>query len=144
MKRLFGVPKIMFGSILAWSTMLLPAHAGAEEPSLILMTRPIDQAEWLIRQPDSAYTIQLLTVSSRGQVKEFVAGEPALPLDRLATFRYQSGDDLLYVLTLGRFDSVEAAYRVRDALMLNGLFASDTWVRPLTDVKRSIRTTLQD
>ena len=41
--------------------MLLPAHAGAEEPSLILMTRPIDEAEWLIRQPDSAYTIQLLT-----------------------------------------------------------------------------------
>jgi hypothetical protein len=143
-KRLFGVPKIMFGSILAWSTMLLPAHAGAEEPLLILMTRPIDQAEWLIRQPDSAYTIQLLTVSSRGQVKEFVAGEPALPLDRLATFRYQSGDDLLYVLTLGRFDSVEAAYRARDALMLNGLVASDTWVRSLTDVKRRIRTTLQD
>ena len=134
----------MFGSILAWSTMLLPVHASAEELSLSFITRPIDQAEWLIRQPDSAYTIQLMTVSSRGQVKQFVAGEPALPLVRLATYRYRSGDDLLYVLTLGLFDSVEAAYRARDALKLNGLDATDTWVRPLTDVKRSIRTTLQD
>ncbi len=124
--------------------MLLPAHAGAEEPSLNFITRPIERAEWLIRQPDSAYTIQLMTVSSRGQVKEFVAGESALPEDRLATYRYQSGDDLLYVITLGRFDSVEAAYRARDTLMLNGLDASDTWVRPFTDVKRRIRTTLQD
>ena len=73
-----------------------------------------------------------------------MASERALPLERLATFRYQNGDGLLYVLTLGRFDTLEDAYRVRDALALNGLDASDTWVRPLTDVKRSIRTTLQD
>ena len=134
----------MFGSILSWAAISLPAHAGVEEPSLVLTTRPIDKAEWLIRQPDKAFTIQLLTVSSRAQLKEFVAGEPALPANRLATFRYQSGDNLLYVLTLGCFDSLEDAYRVRDGLALNGLAAGDTWVRSLTDVKRSIRTTLQD
>lgn len=144
MSRLSGVPAIILGSILAWGAMSLPAHAGVEESSLAVTTRPIDKAEWLIRQPDKAFTIQLLTVSSRAQLKEFVASEPALPLERLATFRYQNGDGLLYVLTLGRFDTLEAAYRVRDALALNGLDASDTWVRPLTDVKRSIRTTLQD
>ena len=135
---------IIFGSVLAWGAISLPAHTDVEEPSLVLTTRPIDKAEWLIRQPDRAFTIQLLTVSSRAQLKEFVAGEPALPLNRLATFRYQSGDNLLYVLTLGRFDSLEDAYRVRDGLALNGLAASDTWVRSLSDVKRSIRTTLQD
>ena len=69
----------MFGSILSWAAISLPAHAGVEEPSLVLTTRPIDKAEWLIRQPDKAFTIQLLTVSSRAQLKEFVAGEPALP-----------------------------------------------------------------
>ena len=137
--------RFFFGLALVWGTATLPVYANVEEPSLVVLTtRPVDKAEWLIRQPDSAFTIQLLTVASRGQLKEFLADEPALPLDRLATFRYQSGDDLLYVLTLGRFDSVEAAYRVRDSLALSSLVASDTWVRPLTDVKRSIRTTLQD
>lgn len=137
--------RFFFGLALVWGATILPVYADVEEPSLVVLTtRPVDNAEWLIRQPDSAFTIQLLTVSSRGQLKEFVADEPALPLDRLASFRYQSGDDLLYVLTLGRFDSLEAAYLVRDSLALSGLVASDTWVRPLTDVKRSIRTTLQD
>ena len=137
--------RFFFGLALVWGTATLPVYANVEEPSLVVLTtRPVDNAEWLIRQPDSAFTIQLLTVSSRGQLKEFLADEPALPLDRLATFRYQSGDDLLYVLTLGRFDSVEAAYRVRESLALSSLVASATWVRPLTDVKRSIRTTLQD
>ena len=59
----------MFGSILSWAAISLPAHAGVEEPSLVLTTRPIDKAEWLIRQPDKAFTIQLLTVSSRAQRK---------------------------------------------------------------------------
>ena len=137
--------RFFFGLALVWGTATLPVYANVEEPSLVVLTtRPVDKAEWLIRQPDSAFTIQLLTVSSRGQLKEFLADEPALPLDRLASFRYQSGDDLLYVLTLGSFDSLEAAYLVRDSLALSGLVASDTWVRPLTDVKRSIRTTLQD
>ena len=137
--------RFFFGLALVWGTATLPVYANVEEPSLVVLTtRPVDKAEWLIRQPDSAFTIQLLTVSSRGQLKEFVADEPALPLDRLASFRYQSGDDLLYVLTLGSFDSLESAYLVRDSLALSGLVASDTWVRPLTDVKRSIRTTLQD
>ena len=137
--------RFFFGLALVWGTATLPVYANVEEPSLVVLTtRPVDNAEWLIRQPDSAFTIQLLTVSSRGQLKEFVADEPALPLDRLASFRYQSGDDLLYVLTLGSFDSLESAYLVRDSLALSGLVASDTWVRPLTDVKRSIRTTLQD
>ena len=137
--------RFFFGLALVWGTATLPVYANVEEPSLVVLTtRPVDKAEWLIRQPDSAFTIQLLTVSSRGQLKEFLADEPALPLDRLASFRYQSGDDLLYVLTLGSFDSLESAYLVRDSLALSGLVASDTWVRPLTDVKRSIRTTLQD
>ena len=137
--------RFFFGLVLVWGATTLPVYADVEEPSLVVLTtRPVDNAEWLIRQPDSAFTIQLLTVSSRGQLKEFVADEPALPLDRLASFRYQSGDDLLYVLTLGSFDSLESAYLVRDSLALSGLVASDTWVRPLTDVKRSIRTTLQD
>ena len=137
--------RFFFGLALVWGATTLPVYADVEEPSLVVLTtRPVDNAEWLIRQPDSAFTIQLLTVSSRGQLKEFVADEPALPLDRLASFRYQSGDDLLYVLTLGSFDSLESAYLVRDSLALSGLVASDTWVRPLTDVKRSIRTTLQD
>lgn len=137
--------RFFFGLALVWGATTLPVYADVEEPALVVLTtRPVDNAEWLIRQPDSAFTIQLLTVSSRGQLKEFVADEPALPLDRLASFRYQSGDDLLYVLTLGSFDSLESAYLVRDSLALSGLVASDTWVRPLTDVKRSIRTTLQD
>lgn len=144
MSRWFGIPTMILVFVWGWGAMAQPVYAEVNDSSKASEPRLIENAEWLIRQPDTAFTLQLLTVSSPAQVTEFVAGEPVLPLDRLATFRYQSGDSLLYVLTLGRFDSAEAAYRVRDALAFNGLVADETWVRPLTDVKRSIRTTLQE
>jgi len=62
------VIRFFFGLALVWGTATLPVYANVEEPSLVVLTtRPVDKAEWLIRQPDSAFTIQLLTVSSRGQ-----------------------------------------------------------------------------
>ena len=148
MNRSCGIRKFsaasIFSCVLGWVAMAPPASGSSEESSVVLEKRSIEKAEWLMRQSDNAFTIQLLPVSSQARLRDFVAGESSIPSDRLATFRYQSGDDLLYVLTLGRYDSAETAYEVRESLAFEGLDAGDTWVRPLTDVKRSIRTTLQE
>jgi hypothetical protein len=47
-------------------------------------------------------------------------------------------------MVLEAFATVEDAFQARRALQIDGLTAEDTWVRPLVDVKQSIRTTLQD
>jgi len=38
----------------------------------------LHDAQWLIRQSNQAFTLQLVTMSSRQQVERFAAGEPGL------------------------------------------------------------------
>ena len=104
----------------------------------------VRDAQWLIRQPDSGYTLQLLTVSSRRQLQEFFDRAASQVAGTLASFRYQKGNSLLYVLVFGVFETAEEASQAQRALQIDGLAAEDTWVRSLADVKQSIRTTLQD
>ena len=51
---------------------------------------------------------------------------------------------LAFGFVLGAFATAEEAFQAQRALQIYGLTAEDTWVRSLTDVKRSIRSTLQD
>lgn len=104
----------------------------------------VQDAQWLIRQPDSRYTLQLVTVSSRGQLQDFADRAAPQVAGTLASFRYQKQNGLLYVMVLGAFATAEEAFQAQRALQIHGLTAEDTWVRSLTDVKRSIRSTLQD
>lgn len=100
-------------------------------------------AQWLMRQPDSSYTLQLITVSSRSQLKAFFDRAAPRVVEPLASFRYQKQNGLLYVMVLGIFTTAEEAFEAQRELQIDGLTAKDTWVRSLADVKRSIRTTLQ-
>lgn len=121
----------------------LSVPALAESPLPMMQNASLAAAEWLMRQPAGGFTLQIITVSSAEQVQGFVDREEALAPHSLATFRYQRGDDLLYALTLGIFASAEEAFAVRGSLQMAHLSETDMWVRPLEDVKRSIRTTLQ-
>ena len=119
-------------------------HAAPQANALSSSGLVIAKAEWLVRQPDEAYTLQLLTVSSPAQLQKFADGEPGLAEYSLAAFRYKSNNKLLYVLTVGSFASPEAAFLAQDSITLIGIAKNATWVRPMAEVKRSIRTTLQN
>ena len=119
-------------------------YAAPQANALSSSSLVIAKAEWLVRQPDEAYTLQLLTVSSPAQLQKFVDGEPGLAKYSLAAFRYKSNNKLLYVLTAGSFASPEAAFLAQDSIALIGLTKNATWVRSMAEVKRSIRTTMQN
>jgi septal ring-binding cell division protein DamX len=120
------------------------------ESNVDVVSRPLVQrsavqdAQWLIRQPDSRYTLQLVTVSSRGQLQDFADRAAPQVAGTLASFRYQKQNGLLYVMVLGVFATAEEAFQAQRMLQIDGLTAQDTWVRSLDDVKRGIRSTLQD
>jgi len=104
-------------------------------------------AEWLIRQSSDQYTLQLLTVSSARAIDEAAKAmfsETNQVQGQLATFRYQRGDTLLYVLTFGIFESAEEAASAQNRLRLTNMDPAQAWIRPLGDIKQSIRTTLQN
>jgi len=134
-----GLGWLLTTPLLSWaeSTLDVVSSTPAERP-------PVQDAQWLIRQPDSSYTLQLVTVSSRSQLQEFSKRAAPQVAGTLASFRYQKQNGLLYVMVLEAFATVEDAFQARRALQIDGLTAEDTWVRPLVDVKQSIRTTLQD
>jgi septal ring-binding cell division protein DamX len=134
-----GLGWLLTTPLLSWaeSTLDVVSSTPAERP-------PVQDAQWLIRQPDSGYTLQLVTVSSRSQLQEFSKRAAPQVAGTLASFRYQKQNGLLYVMVLEAFATVEDAFQARRALQIDGLTAEDTWVRPLVDVKQSIRTTLQD
>lgn len=139
-----------FIKLIQWVCVGLPVVSGAfgyAAPQANALSSPglvIAKAEWLVRQPDEAYTLQLLTVSSPAQLQKFADGEPGLAEYSLAAFRYKSNNKLLYVLTVGSFASPEAAFLAQDSIALIGIAKNATWVRPMAEVKRSIRTTLQN
>ena len=100
------------------------------------------KGEWLLRQEPTAYTLQVITVSSAVQVAKLV-DQHDHP-ERFASFRIQGKEQLLFVLTYGVFDRVEDAEQARvevaDELTMP---AEKLWIRRLSAVQRSIRTTLQ-
>ena len=90
----------------------------------------------------AAYTLQVITVSSAVQVAKLL-DQHDHP-ERFASFRIQGKEQLLFVLTYGVFDRVEGAEQAREEVA-NALAmpAEQLWVRRLSAVQRSIRTTLQ-
>ena len=100
------------------------------------------KGEWLLRQDPAAYTLQVITVSSAVQVTKLL-DQHDHP-ERFASFRIQGKEQVLFVLTYGVFDRVEGAEQAREEVA-NALAmpAEQLWVRRLSAVQRSIRTTLQ-
>ena len=102
----------------------------------------VREAEWLLRQDPSAFTLQLVTVSDQSQLGKIVQTHENP--ESFARFRVQGRDQLLYVLTYGVFEHADQADAARnDVAEAVGLAAAQLWTRRLESVQRAIRTTLQ-
>ena len=120
--------------IIAILTTLVPAQAQADE---------LNKAQWLMRQSKQAFSLQLVTLSSKQQIERFVAEEPALKDYPVAYYRYQKEGQLLYVVTLGVFADAASAQQVKESLQLGRVAPEEAWIRPLDEIQAQIRTTLQ-
>ena len=120
--------------IIAILTTLVPAQAQADEWK---------KAQWLMRQSEQAFSLQLVTLSSKQQIERFVAEEPALKDYPVAYYRYQKEGQLLYVVTLGVFADAASAQQVKESLQLGRVAPEEAWIRPLDEIQAQIRTTLQ-
>ena len=120
--------------IIAILTTLAPAQAQADE---------LKRAQWLMRQSEQAFSLQLVTLSSKQQIERFVAEEPALKDYSVAYYRYQKEGQLLYVVTLGVFADAASAQQVKESLQLGRVAPEEAWIRPLDEIQAQIRTTLQ-
>mgnify|MGYP001437855880 FL=1 len=120
--------------IIAILTTLVPAQAQADE---------LNKAQWLMRQSEQAFSLQLVTLSSKQQIERFVAEEPALKDYSVAYYRYQKEGQLLYVVTLGVFADAASAQQVKESLQLGRVAPEEAWIRPLDEIQAQIRTTLQ-
>lgn len=120
--------------IIAILTTLVPAQAQAAE---------LNKAQWLMRQSEQAFSLQLVTLSSKQQIERFVAEEPALKDYSVAYYRYQKEGQLLYVVTLGVFADAASAQQVKESLQLGRVAPEEAWIRPLDEIQAQIRTTLQ-
>lgn len=134
----------MLGCLLTTPVFSWAESAADDASSPLIGQSAVQDAQWLLRQPGAGYTLQLVTVSSRRQLQDFSGRVAPQVAGTLASFRYQKGSALLYVMVLGAFATAEEAYQAQRALQIEGLTAEVTWVRSLADVKRTIRTTLQD
>ncbi|RZO83323.1 MAG: hypothetical protein EVA66_02070 [OM182 bacterium] len=131
--RVFGRAGWMF-FITAILTTFVPAQAQAAE---------LNKAQWLMRQSEQAFSLQLVTLSSKQQIERFVAEEPALKDYSVAYYRYQKEGQLLYVVTLGVFADAASAQQVKESLQLGRVAPEEAWIRPLDEIQAQIRTTLQ-
>ena len=120
--------------IIAILSTLVPAQAQGDE---------LNKAQWLMRQSEQAFSLQLVTLSSKQQIERFVAEEPALKDYPVAYYRYQKEGQLLYVVTLGVFADAASAQQVKESLQLGRVAPEEAWIRPLDEIQAQIRTTLQ-
>ncbi|MFW6092612.1 MAG: SPOR domain-containing protein [Pseudomonadota bacterium] len=98
-------------------------------------------ARWIMRQPASSYTLQLISVSSADRAAEYVAAQP--DPEHLAVYRLQRDGRILHVVVYGAFASrsdAEAASR-----NLPGSVGDvHPWIRTFGDVQQGVRTALQE
>lgn len=95
---------------------------------------------WLLAQPSSAFTVQLVTLSSSERAAAFVA-EQKNP-EQYATYQLARDGRVLHVVVYGIFDSKTEAERAARAL--TGSAAKvQPWIRSLTQVHAAIRTVLR-
>ena len=120
--------------------LLMPLLVQAQQ---VGQSGQLRDAQWLIRQSNQAFTLQLVTLSSQQQVERFAAGEPGLEGYPIAHYRYQKQGRLLYVMTLGVFVDAVSAQQVKESLQLQLVAPKDAWIRPLDEIQAQIRTTLQ-
>jgi septal ring-binding cell division protein DamX len=119
------------------------AHSFAATNDVAALQQPVNEPEWLLKQPSQSFAIQILTLSSAQQLQDLVDMQL---LKGFARFRYKSGGKLRYVLTFGSYSSAVEADKASQLLVekLQGFSAPPVlWIRQLQTIQKSIRTTLQ-
>jgi DamX protein len=97
-------------------------------------------ARWVMAQPATAFTIQLVTLSAPERAAQYVAAQPDPA--QFATYRLQRDGRILHVVVYGSFgtrDQAEAAARLLPATVGE----VQPWIRPFAQVQDAARTALQ-
>ncbi len=120
-----------------------PEPSPAQDTGQDAAGTPLPQAhnaDWIMRQPPGAYTVQLVTFSSEARASAFLArqADPAA----FARFRRQQGGAIFHVVIYGTFDGRRAAEQAAGKLpaSVGGL---KPWVRTFGDIQAAVRTALQ-
>ena len=95
---------------------------------------------WLMSQPTSMYSIQLVTVSSGQRALAYIDNQRN-PSD-FGSYRLQRAGRILYVVVYGLFDSRAQAEAAATSLPVE-VGNVQPWVRPMDQIHGAIRTTLQ-
>ncbi|MEQ8857095.1 MAG: AAA family ATPase [Pseudomonadales bacterium] len=122
------------------------APAAKEEPAATETTSAPGPAvagvltsDWIMRQPGSAYTLQLASFSTVERADAFLArqSEP----QRFARYRLQRNGRTLHVVVFGRFDSRAAAELAATRLPAS-VGKVEPWIRTFAQVQDAVRTAL--
>ncbi|MEM6708906.1 MAG: AAA family ATPase [Pseudomonadota bacterium] len=120
------------------------ARPAAEKPPLTLaaMTDTIvrevpglKDGAWLLGQEATAFTLQLVTLSSRDGLLRYLRRQTNP--DRYAVYARQVGDNLLYVVTYGSYANRPAAEAASRRLPAE-VGKIRPWIRSLSDVQRAV------
>ncbi len=95
---------------------------------------------WLMSQPTSVYSIQLVTVSSGERALAYIDNQRN-PSD-FGSYRLQRDGRILYVVVYGLFDTRAQAEVAAKSLPVE-VGNVQPWVRPMDQIHGAIRTTLQ-
>ncbi len=95
---------------------------------------------WLMSQPTSLYSIQLVTVSSGERALAYIDNQRN-PSD-FGSYRLQRDGRILYVVVYGLFDTRAQAEAASKSLPVE-VGNVQPWVRPIGQIHGAIRTTLQ-
>ena len=99
----------------------------------------VRNAAWLLAQPESSYTLQLVSVSSEERVHRFVEQQQN-PSD-FAWYTVRREDKMLYVITYGLYADVDAA-RQAAQFMPKEVGNLEPWIRQMKFIQEAARTGL--
>ena len=118
-----------------------PEPVGEAEPAR--QAEPVigpRDAAWIMTQPASGYTLQLVTFSTAERAAEYLTRQ-AEP-DVFARFRVQQGGRIFHAVTYGSFETRAAAQQAA-ARLPDGVGNVQPWVRTFGQVQQAARTALQ-
>ena len=90
---------------------------------------------WLLAQDEGAYTLQLVTLSSRDGLLRYLKRQS--DPEQFAVYAREVGGKLLYVVTFGRYPSRAAAEAASRRLPAE-VGRIKPWIRPFAEVQNSV------
>jgi septal ring-binding cell division protein DamX len=116
------------------------APATAPAAAVAAAAPAMRDARWINAQPATAYTVQLVSLSSAERAASYIAQQP--DPGSYATYRLMRNGQLFHVVVYGNFASKAEADRVATQLP-RSVGNIQPWVRPFDQVQESMRSTPQ-